>query len=232
MKKYLWLFSIFIFSTACCADVLILKSGDSVEGAIVDRNDDAIKINVGGVDVKYYMDEIERVEMQPEKNVNVVGAAPADLVPGNPVPEGPGKAPSDPTLATEIVRDDFFMYMNRGNMYRKTWHEYSRIFDINKVIKISPDSAELYKARGLRYYDLNDCSRAFSDFKKVEEMDPQLADETLYNKLGKGNNKKRDCDPAFVNFTKFRGKHIQKVGTPPVQQNHQELLLVPGLLKK
>jgi len=43
-------------------EVLILKNGLKVEGKIIERTDEYIKINFQGSEIRYYMDEIEFIE--------------------------------------------------------------------------------------------------------------------------------------------------------------------------
>lgn len=46
------------------ADTLVLKNGNHVEGAIVEKNDDAVRIEVEGVTVTYFLSDIERINSQ------------------------------------------------------------------------------------------------------------------------------------------------------------------------
>ncbi len=44
------------------AETIILKSGKTVEGKILERTDKSIKIDVAGVGISYYFDEIEKID--------------------------------------------------------------------------------------------------------------------------------------------------------------------------
>jgi hypothetical protein len=46
------------------ADVIFLKSGKTVEGKIIEKNDEYVKMRVFGVDLKYYSDEIASVNKE------------------------------------------------------------------------------------------------------------------------------------------------------------------------
>lgn len=63
MKKFI-LLGIFISITAISfAETIALESGNVVEGKIVDRNDDFIKVDTGaGIEITYYLDEIESID--------------------------------------------------------------------------------------------------------------------------------------------------------------------------
>lgn len=54
-----------LLSSAAASQTLVLKSGRSVVGEIVEEGDDAVKMRVSGVEVTFYRDEIERLEDAP-----------------------------------------------------------------------------------------------------------------------------------------------------------------------
>ncbi len=60
MKRWLWLFFVLITSN-CFADTILLKSGKTIEAKIVDKKDKEIKVDVQGVSVTYWLDEIEKI---------------------------------------------------------------------------------------------------------------------------------------------------------------------------
>ena len=105
--------TIFLLADTATAETIHLKSGMTIEGTIVERTDDAIKVDTGfGVPVTYYLDEIENIantgvinpapDLQPE----IIPASepettpPADVEPAPvettpaPVPPAPAPAPS------------------------------------------------------------------------------------------------------------------------------------------
>lgn len=46
------------------AETIVLKSGYEIEGKITERTDDYISVDIAGVDVVYFLDEIERIDTQ------------------------------------------------------------------------------------------------------------------------------------------------------------------------
>ena len=65
MKKYLILLFVLAFCKAACADTIVLKSGEIVNGKIIERTDKYIKINSGiGVALTYYLYEIATIDGQ------------------------------------------------------------------------------------------------------------------------------------------------------------------------
>ncbi len=54
------LFFFIFLSTICYSDEIILKSGQQVEGKIIDQTKDSVKLDYNGTTVTYYSDEIEK----------------------------------------------------------------------------------------------------------------------------------------------------------------------------
>jgi len=50
-----------LFPLVCCADVVYLKNGKRVDGEIVKKTEQYVKIRVGGTSLTYFQDEIEEV---------------------------------------------------------------------------------------------------------------------------------------------------------------------------
>lgn len=67
MKKKLLLLTVFflIFVSLASADTLTLKSGETVEGTIIEQTADAVKIDVYGVQVTYFLDEVDQINGEP-----------------------------------------------------------------------------------------------------------------------------------------------------------------------
>jgi len=64
-KIYVILLSGFLLFASYCvvfADTVILKSGKSVQGKLIESTDEYLEIDISGIPVKYWKDEIEKVE--------------------------------------------------------------------------------------------------------------------------------------------------------------------------
>ena len=61
MKKYALALIFLFLCFPCLADTIILKSGKTVEGKIVERTDTSIKVDIGGVALTYWMDQIQTI---------------------------------------------------------------------------------------------------------------------------------------------------------------------------
>src|SRR5690242_2622366 len=95
MKRIIALACVAILSTSLCfAETVYLKNGKKITGKIVQQDDQQLKIDVSGVKITYFTDEIDRVE----------GAAaatetkPAPETKPVPAPATPSK-PSAPVVA-------------------------------------------------------------------------------------------------------------------------------------
>jgi len=65
MKKLLTTLSILLIATVSYAETITLTSGKVIEGEIIERTDELIKVDLGiGVNTTYYMDEVENIEVQ------------------------------------------------------------------------------------------------------------------------------------------------------------------------
>lgn len=82
--------------TPCWAAKIYLNSGSVIEGKIVETGSDSVKIDVGGVPVTYYKDEIARLEGDDAAAM----ALGLDAVASSPAPEASAPAASVPDAAT------------------------------------------------------------------------------------------------------------------------------------
>jgi len=79
MKKIFIIICILMFSVPAFAETIHLDSGKIVEGNIVERTDDYIKIDAGGVSVTYYLDEIVSIDSQDSEDANANASDEEDL---------------------------------------------------------------------------------------------------------------------------------------------------------
>jgi hypothetical protein len=66
MKKLIFLLMIVIFPTVCCADTLLLKSGEKIECDIIEQGSNSVKVNVKGESRNFFKSEIERIVKKEE----------------------------------------------------------------------------------------------------------------------------------------------------------------------
>lgn len=63
MRKKVFIIAVgfLLFLTNLFADTIVLKSGKQIEAQIVKRSEDRVILDIGGVDVPYFLDEIEKI---------------------------------------------------------------------------------------------------------------------------------------------------------------------------
>ena len=84
-KKILILgLGIVLWGSAAFAEIIHLKNGRKIRGKIIENNAQQIKVDVGGVKITYYPDEIDRIEEEGISSGKVDPSA---------VPAGPAMLP-------------------------------------------------------------------------------------------------------------------------------------------
>lgn len=69
---------LYFMATCAFADTVVLKSGKRVQGEIIEKTKTAIKLNISDISVTYWIDEIERIEVE-EKDDGKSAQAPKGL---------------------------------------------------------------------------------------------------------------------------------------------------------
>ena len=64
MKKIILIILLLATPLVCFGETIILKSGKTIEGKIIERTDKYIKIEAYGVELTYWNDDIEKIEEQ------------------------------------------------------------------------------------------------------------------------------------------------------------------------
>jgi hypothetical protein len=93
MKKFMLLLAGLFLASSAHAATVYLKNGSTVEGNIVEKTGSSVKIDVNGVSVTYYNDEIDRVDD---------GAAPAAVTSAAGAPAEQG-VPLGPDIGKMLV---------------------------------------------------------------------------------------------------------------------------------
>jgi hypothetical protein len=70
---------LFLSVSLCFADSIYLKSGRVVEGTIVERTAEQIKINANGMSLTYYADEVDRIEGSSQPSQEDGASTPATI---------------------------------------------------------------------------------------------------------------------------------------------------------
>lgn len=60
-RLFLLIGLMFLITSFCSAETIVLKSGKTIEGKIIKRTDRSIKVEVSGVPITYYLDEVASI---------------------------------------------------------------------------------------------------------------------------------------------------------------------------
>ena len=99
MKRIILLVTLAILSTSLCwAETIYLKNGKKITGKIVEQDDQQLKVDVSGVKITYFKDEIDKVEGA-AASAEVPTNNPAPPLPSNETPAPISTPPSSSTPA-------------------------------------------------------------------------------------------------------------------------------------
>lgn len=151
------------------AEIIVLNSGKTVEGKLIEKTDKYIKIDFQGVPLTYYFDEIESID---EKSVSV------ERDKNIPIITYEQMSNSMEQESQQAVRDNpksAKAYNDRGIAFRMNGNQEEAINYFSKAIEIEPDYAEAYGNRGLSYASsqVGNYELALADFNKAIEKDPK-----------------------------------------------------------
>jgi len=144
---------LFLSFSSVYAETVLLKSGKSVEGKLIEKTDKYIKIDFQGVPLNYFLDEIESIDgVKPSlSSAKEIKSS-----------QGDNLAPVSNKTAEE--------YFNEGAAFDKQGNLLQAISDFTKAIAINPNYAEAYNDRGDAYIHQGNFPQAIVDFTKVIEI--------------------------------------------------------------
>lgn len=154
-----------LFITATIhAEVMVFKSGKTIEGKIKKRTDKYIIVDVYGVESPYYLDEIESIKSEPVEEKKKVSLTPVVLE---------KSIQKDKKTGPDMV----YEYINRSKVLIKEQRFTDALAEFNKAIKINPDDVRIYTERGKCYaYNFKDLDQAISDFSRAIKIAPNQKD--------------------------------------------------------
>lgn len=177
MKLMFILVGVLLFDlNSAYAEIITLKSGETVEGELIEKTDKYIKIDFQGVPVTYFLDEIKSsdeevtITIKPEAEKFYENGA-------NLVSEGRySEAVEECQKAIEIDPKFPFTYINLGSAYNFLKQYSDAVAVFNKVIELYPDLALAYGNLGKSYYYLDQADDAVMALKKAVELDPNYVE--------------------------------------------------------
>ncbi|MFH0791167.1 MAG: hypothetical protein V2A64_06000 [Candidatus Omnitrophota bacterium] len=125
MRKKVFIISVgfFLLLTNLFADTIVLKSGKQIEAQIVQRGSDRVVLDIGGVQVPYFLDEIEKINGESidfaPKDESIPDNMPeAGMDEGEKVPETIGN--SEQTTNSESILGKDQAGLNKKNQQRES----------------------------------------------------------------------------------------------------------------
>ncbi|MFA5199366.1 MAG: tetratricopeptide repeat protein [Candidatus Omnitrophota bacterium] len=179
-RSFILLALIFCLPQISFSETILLKSGKTVEGKLVEKTDKYIKIDFYGVPVIYYFEEIASID----------GKAP--ILPLETAEDLPIEVDQNPYKYKEAF-DKGTLYLNK--------HEYEQaIAEYTKAIRLNPKYSKAYGYRGIVYNIKGNFDQAISDFTKAIELSPGYV--VAYADRGSAHNGKGEFDQAISDSTK------------------------------
>jgi len=181
-KKILILALFSAFFMPAYAETLVLKSGKTVEGRIVEKNDKYIKLDIVGIPVTYYLNDIESIDGQKITPAQAIEA----LEEKKEAPVIKEKIKLEPPLEKKNlslgeVKEAQEYFQKGSNYFREKKYE-EAIVEFEKALKIDPNFAEGYYGLGYAYCYKNQSEASLQYFQKAIELSPNYTD--AYNAMG------------------------------------------------
>lgn len=191
LKIFIFLGFIILGVNSLFATTIILKSGKTIEGNIIEKKDDSIKVDFQGVNLTYFMDEIKSIDgsilatINPEaKEIYLEGCSLTDL----------GKYEEAAQKMIEAINIDPkypLTYYNLGIIYNYLGQYNQAIQAFNKTLELNPGEVWAYGNMAKSYYYLGQMDEAIKNLRKAIELKPDYIE--AYTRLGL----------VFLNLSKF-----------------------------
>jgi|GEM_PF-1748353 len=197
MKKIICSAIIGIFSLNASyifAETIVLKSGRTMEGKIMQKTDKEIKVDAGTILTSYRLDEVESINgkradlytpsaaiaQKKKEEVDVVRDA---LTKGSEYLDRQmyDKAIAEFSRAIEAKPGLSDLYYNRGFAYSKAGRLNQAIADYDQAIKLNPNDSDSYYNRGVAYHGKKDYTQAISDYTESIRITPDIG-AAYYNR--------------------------------------------------
>jgi len=153
------LFCFFLVRSGAFADELLLKSGDKVEGKVIQRTAQYVRVEIEGEPFTYFIENIKSMQ---------ITQADGTVLNFNTRDEITGASVSD--------------YFNRGIQKAERKDYSGAIVYFNKAIELNPKSGDLYYTRAVVYLQMGKPDSAIADLNKAIELNPKSAHIYYYNR--------------------------------------------------
>lgn len=170
--------------TLAFAETIVLKSGKTIEGKIIERTEHYIKVDIYGVPMTYYFHEIEKIAG--EERIELFSSPPANIHLGEGTKHYDNgeyeQAIAEFKKAIKIRPDFYQAYHNLGLAYASLNQYQEAKNSFEKTIQINPDSAETYKSLGKVCIALQKYEDGLSYYTKYIKLNPN--DDQVYFDIG------------------------------------------------
>lgn len=166
------------FPVLTFAETIVLKSGKTVEGKLIEKTDKYIKIDFDGVPLTYFLDEVETIDGKPANILKgLFKPKDFDKIAESAEKESKEYLEKNPTSAEA--------YNKRGIAYRMNGNQEDAIACFNKAIEIDPNNAQYYQHRGISYSSsaIRKYDEAIADFAKAIEIESSNSEFYFYRAL-------------------------------------------------
>lgn len=205
--------SFLLFTPSIFAEMIVLKSGKTVEGKILERADKNIKVDIAGIPITYYLDEIESIDGKkmnplplPEAGSNE--AEESLLSQKNKALTGQAATSERQTWSQEvrIVSDDpastvYMHTVNQANDYVKQGQYGKAVEQYEAALKIKPDASGTYVGLAAALIGLKKYDEAIRICQKALQINPQ--EEGAYLNLGNAYENQGNFEQAISAYNKL-----------------------------
>ncbi|MDD5081432.1 MAG: tetratricopeptide repeat protein [Candidatus Omnitrophica bacterium] len=179
--KYLIFVAVFFLAVSAMAENVVLRSGKVIQGDVIERTDDYIKINFEGIPLTYYFGDIDNID---GKKILGIPYDSETIVVG--VTDGSPEA----TIVfwkTAIEREpnNVNAYYHVGNAYVELL-DYERALEFfKKTVSVDPNFVLGYRDIGLTYLSLEKYFEAIPYLEKAIKLSPESKEmASAYHSLG------------------------------------------------
>lgn len=166
LKKSFLLAVVLIFSLSAqvLAEEIVLKSGEKLEGKVLEKTDKYIKVDPGiGMVMTYYAEDIDTIDGQKFQ----ITPASSPVVDAPPVNQS-----SDQTTAENTNNSEVGDLSQAEDSIKNGDYGTAEII-LNKLINNGSNNFSVYADRALCYWNLKDYDDANSDYFKAIKIDPE-----------------------------------------------------------
>jgi len=225
-KIVTFLVSTFLFPVPFVfGEKIVFKSGKTIEGKIIDKTDESVKVDISGVAVTYYFGDIKTIDGKDVNSSSPDKAAPEPAF----LPEKQNAEKTTNALSASEKKDVVISGVSGDARYNRTIHqgnilanqgrynEAAKLFE--EAIKINSGFPEGYVDLACMYNHLGRFEEAIAMSQKALKIDPDNA--AAYNNIGYSYDQLGKYQEAKNYFLKAKELY-EKQGMPEIAKQIEE----------